>query len=58
MQRPVVKGSPAANKKGGTPATAANTPADTPAQVPEPAAGAAPDNKTIRSVGPTFIPAR
>jgi hypothetical protein len=58
MQRPVVKPAPAANKKGGTPATAANAPAqpDTTEQPAEP--GAAPDNKPIRSVGPTFIPAR
>jgi Protein of unknown function (DUF2865) len=59
MQRPVAKSSPAANKKGATPpATAANAPADTPAQAPEPAPSATPDNKPIRSVGPTFIPAR
>jgi hypothetical protein len=58
MQRPVAKPSTAANKKGTPPATAANAPADTPAQAPEPAPSAAPDNKPIRSVGPTFIPAR
>jgi hypothetical protein len=65
MQRPVAKPAPAAaNKKGATPpTTTANAPAT-------PDAGAAPqgdanagagttsDNKPIRSVGPTFIPAR
>jgi Protein of unknown function (DUF2865) len=59
MQRPVAKPSPAANKKGAMPpATAANAPAEAPAQAPEPAPSATPDNKPIRSVGPTFIPAR
>jgi hypothetical protein len=58
MQRPAAKSSSAANKKGTPPATATNAPADTPAQASEPAPGAVPDNKPIRSVGPTFIPAR
>jgi Protein of unknown function (DUF2865) len=60
MQRPVVKPAPGANKKGSSPATAANAPAqpDTTEQSAEPTAGTAPDNKPIRSVGPTFIPAR
>jgi hypothetical protein len=59
MQRPVVKPAPGANKKGSSPATA-NAPAqpDTTEQPAEPTAGTAPDNKPIRSVGPTFIPAR
>jgi hypothetical protein len=59
MSRAPTKG-PAAAKKGtgpaGTTATAPATPEASP-----PAAqstGAAPDNKPIRSVGPTFIPAR
>ena len=48
---------PATAKKGTTPAgTTASTP-DTPA-TPAPATGTAPDNKPIRSVGPTFIPQR
>jgi hypothetical protein len=49
-------------KKGAAPATTASTPAPEPAPAPAPAA-AAPDpapakDKTIRSVGPTFIPAK
>ena len=60
MSRPLVK--PAANKKGGTPpATAANAPAQPETTDPQPAeapAGTPPGNKPIRSVGPTFIPAR
>jgi Protein of unknown function (DUF2865) len=58
MQRPVVKQAPGANKKGGTPATAANAPAQPDATEQPTAPAAAPDNKSIRSVGPTFIPAR
>jgi hypothetical protein len=60
MQRPQAK--PAAARKGATPpATAASTPA--PGSDPAAAAPADPltgnsDNKQIRSVGPTFIPAR
>jgi hypothetical protein len=59
MQRPQVKPAPAANKKGATPpATAASAPAaDAPAQ-PADAPATTPDNKPIRSVGPTFIPQR
>jgi Protein of unknown function (DUF2865) len=59
MSQPPSKTAPSATKKKGTaPATTASTPA------PEPApAAAAPDpapakDKPIRSVGPTFIPAR
>jgi len=52
----------ASAKKGGAPAAADNTPAqpEAPASVPTPAAtsGTTSDNKPIRSVGPTFIPAR
>jgi hypothetical protein len=61
MQRPAAKAAPTALKKGAAPpAAAANAPAtpDTPAQAPDAAAGPTPDNKPIRSVGPTFIPAR
>jgi hypothetical protein len=58
MARPPAKTTPAAKK--GAPATtpdaapAPNTSAGTTA----PASGTSPDNKPIRSVGPTFIPAR
>jgi hypothetical protein len=60
MSRAPTKGSAAAAKKGtapaGTTATAPATPeASAPAANPT---AAAPDNKPIRSVGPTFIPAR
>jgi hypothetical protein len=68
MSRPVTKSAPAPApasapaKKG----TAANAPDPAPAPAPAPAAanataatsGTSPDNKPIRSVGPTFIPAR
>ena len=57
MSRAPAKATPAAAKKGAAPAgTAATTPA------PDTPTGAAPstgsENKPIRSVGPTFIPAR
>jgi hypothetical protein len=59
MSRPPPKAAPAAPKKGAAPAgTTASSPA------PDAPAGAAPttdtasENKPIRSVGPTFIPAR
>jgi hypothetical protein len=62
MSQPPSKTAPSAPKKkgGAAPATTAGTPAPEPAP---PAAAAAPDpapakDKTIRSVGPTFIPAR
>jgi hypothetical protein len=61
MQRPVAKNLPAANKKGTTPpATTANAPVapDAATQPAETPSGGASDNKPIRSVGPTFIPAR
>jgi hypothetical protein len=61
MSRAPTKQPPAPGKKGSAPAAA---PDATPA-APDPAAnnaavstGSAPDNKPIRSVGPTFIPAR
>ena len=62
-QPPQQKAAPAAKKKGAAPATTASTPApaaDSPAPAP---AAAAPDpapakDRPIRSVGPTFIPAR
>jgi hypothetical protein len=60
MARPLTKG--AATKKGAAPAgTTATAPATPAPEASPPAAdstGAAPDNKPIRSVGPTFIPAR
>jgi hypothetical protein len=61
MSQPPSKTAPAAaKKKGAAPATTASTPAPEPAPAP---AAAAPDtapakDKPIRSVGPTFIPAR
>ena len=63
MSRAPTKQPPAPAKKGSAPAAATAAPDATPA--PATAApntadstGSAPDNKTIRSVGPTFIPAR
>jgi Protein of unknown function (DUF2865) len=58
MARPLTKG--AATKKGAA-ATTATAPAAPAPEASPPAAdstAAAPDNKPIRSVGPTFIPAR
>lgn len=53
---PAPKASPAAARKGAAPAA---TPTAAPAaDAPAAPAGTAPDNKPIRSVGPTFIPAR
>jgi len=65
MSRPPAKPAPAPAKKG-TAAAAAPAPDTTPAPAPSPApsntatatSGASPDNKPIRSVGPTFIPPR
>ena len=61
MSRAPTKQPPAPPKKGSAPAATAAVPDAAPA--PAPAAnnapvstGSAPDNKTIRSVGPTFIP--
>jgi Protein of unknown function (DUF2865) len=63
MARPLTsqKAAPAATKKG--PASASTAPdaapaADAPASTAAAPSGAASDNKPIRSVGPTFIPAR
>jgi hypothetical protein len=62
MARPPTKAAPAAAKKGtapaGTTATAPAAPAEATTAGTAPASGAASDNKPIRSVGPTFIPAR
>ncbi|HLG81641.1 MAG TPA: DUF2865 domain-containing protein [Bradyrhizobium sp.] len=56
MQRPLAKQQPAA-KKGTTTATAPAAPTDASAQAPADP-GPTTDSKQIRSVGPTFIPAR
>src|ERR1700675_4202988 len=56
MARPLTKG--AATKKGATTATAPAAPAPEASPPTADSTGAAPDNKPIRSVGPTFIPAR
>jgi len=53
MSRPLPKPTPAAARKGSAAATTAPPP-----DAPAASSGTAPDNKTIRSVGPTFIPAR
>ena len=64
MSRAPVKQAPAPVKKGTTAATTSPDPAPTPAPSPAPSSaaaatsGASSDNKPIRSVGPTFIPAR
>ena len=60
MARPLTKGAATAAKKGAA-ATTATAPATPAPEASPPAAdstAAAPDNKPIRSVGPTFIPAR
>jgi hypothetical protein len=56
MSRPLTKGAATGAKKGA--ATAPATPAPEASPPAADPAGAAPDNKPIRSVGPTFIPAR
>jgi hypothetical protein len=61
MSQPVSKAGPVAQKKGAAPATPASAPAvDAPAtaSTPAPAGAAGSDPNKIRSVGPTFIPAR
>jgi hypothetical protein len=59
MSRPLAKAAPAAAKKGTAPASPSTTASAPDAAPADPAAsGAAADNKQIRSVGPTFIPAR
>jgi hypothetical protein len=57
MSRPLPKPTQAAARKGNAAATTAPAP-DAPAADTTSSSAAAPDNKTIRSVGPTFIPAR
>jgi hypothetical protein len=58
MSRPIAKSPPAPAKKG-TVATTTPDPAAAPAPgTSAPASDAPADNKTIRSVGPTFIPPR
>jgi hypothetical protein len=57
MSQPPAKGTPASAKKGVAPAAAPAAAAPTPAETPAAATPADP-NKPIRSVGPTFIPAR
>jgi hypothetical protein len=59
MSRPQSKAAPVAAKKGAAPAgTTATAPAAEDSTSTAAPAGAASDNKAIRSVGPTFIPAR
>jgi Protein of unknown function (DUF2865) len=59
QQRSQGKAPPASSRKGGAPATADSSTAAPDPSTPPPAAttGANSDNKQIRSVGPTFIPA-
>jgi hypothetical protein len=57
MSRPLAKTAPVATKKG-TASASATTAAPEDATSTAPASGGASDNKPIRSVGPTFIPAR
>jgi hypothetical protein len=59
MSRPPPKAAPAAPKKGAAPAgTTASTPAPDAPAAAAPSTDTASENKPIRSVGPTFIPAR
>ena len=59
MSRVPAKPAPTAAKKGTTPAVPDPAPApDASASTAAPAAGTTSENKPIRSVGPTFIPAR
>jgi hypothetical protein len=59
MSQPPSKTAPSApKKKGAAPATTASTPAPEPAPAPAAADPAPAKDKPIRSVGPTFIPAR
>jgi Protein of unknown function (DUF2865) len=55
MSRPQAKSTPAPAKKGAV-ATTGSDPAPTPPSTPAAPPDAPADNKTIRSVGPTFIP--
>jgi hypothetical protein len=59
MSRPPSKAAPAPARKGPAPAgTAAGTPAPDAPAAAAPSTDPASENKPIRSVGPTFIPAR
>jgi hypothetical protein len=60
MSRPLTKPAPAPAKRGATAATAAPdaTPAPAPSSTAAATSGTSPENKPIRSVGPTFIPTR
>jgi hypothetical protein len=62
MQRPLGRPAPASARKGGTPPPTADSTAAEPAPdasaPPAASSGTTSDNKPIRSVGPTFIPAR
>jgi len=59
MSRVPTKPAPAAAKKGTTAAVPDAAPApDAPPSPAAPAPGTPSENKPIRSVGPTFIPAR
>src|ERR1700736_3749205 len=55
MSRPLPKATPAAARKGAAPAS---TTATAPASAPDATPSTDSENKPIRSVGPTFIPAR
>ncbi|HEY3790198.1 MAG TPA: DUF2865 domain-containing protein, partial [Bradyrhizobium sp.] len=55
LARPQAPAKPGAKKGATPPGTAANTPPDDAAATPAPSA---PGDKSIRTVGPTFIPAR
>jgi hypothetical protein len=58
MSRAPAKTAPTAAKKDATPAPSGTTAGAPAPDAPAPSAGSGPDNKPIRSVGPTFIPAR
>jgi hypothetical protein len=58
MSQPPSKAAPAGKKKSAAPATTASTPAPEPAPAPAAPDPAPAKDKPIRSVGPTFIPAR
>jgi hypothetical protein len=58
MSRPLPKAAPVAAKKGAAQGATATGPAPEDSATTATAPGGASDNKPIRSVGPTFIPAR
>lgn len=58
QQRQLAKPVPASGKKGAAPATTASTPTPDTSSAPADTAATTSDNKQIRTVGPTFIPAR